>query len=256
MTGLAFAPLGAFVVVGATVGLRLLLLGRRTRGLPELVLGAGLTGVCFVTLPALVLTVPLAVGPLAFQKALFAIGLVPLGLFVASFHLFTWSVFRRSSRVAGGLAIALALLSIGDVIGLVWARHAHWGGEVEPHIRPWSVGLMALFTAGFVWTGLESTGFWLKMRRRARLGLADPVVANRFLLWGLAALVAIACMAIVASAKASGVEVVVNPGTRLVMAAAGVVVSGCWYLAFVPPKRYLERLCRGVRASAVGRASE
>lgn len=234
---LAVVSLGVFVLVGAGVGIRLLALARRTRGLPELVLGAGLAGVCFGTLPALVATVALEVGPIGFRKALFVAGLIPIGLFVASFHLFTWSVFRRRSRMAGALALAAAALSLVDVAGIGWVRIAH-ETDIEAQTRPWALGLMALFAAGFAWTGVESMLYHAAMRRRAALGLADPAVANRFLLWGLAALAAIACMLGVGMAKVYGVKVVAHPGTQLLMGTAGLLVAGCWYLAFLPPAFY------------------
>src|SRR5690606_21650582 len=41
----------------------------------------------------------------------------------------------------------------------------------------------ALRLAGWCWVALESFAYWRAMRRRQALGLADPVVENRFLLW-------------------------------------------------------------------------
>jgi hypothetical protein len=36
------------------------------------------------------------------------------------------------------------------------------------------------------WGAVEALRWWRLLRRRLALGLADPVVTNRFLLWGLA----------------------------------------------------------------------
>ena len=36
-----------------------------------------------------------------------------------------------------------------------------------------------------LWGAAESLRYFSMMRRRAKLGLADPLVTNRFLLWGL-----------------------------------------------------------------------
>lgn len=238
MGALALAPLAAFLLVGAVVGVRLLLLARRTGGLPEAVLGAGLAGVCFVTLPALLATVALELGPLGLRTAVFLVGLVPIGLFVASFHLFTWSVFRRNDALAGSFAVVAALLSIVAVGGIGWMRIAH-PGEVELYTRPWALGLMTLFGVGFVWTGIESTIYYGRMRRRAALGLADAVVANRFLLWGFASLAATGCMLGVGAAKFAGVKVIAEPATQLLIGGAGLVVAVSWYLAFLPPAVYL-----------------
>src|SRR5262249_16178730 len=38
--------------------------------------------------------------------------------------------------------------------------------------------------SGVVWMSVESFRYGAMLRRRLRLGLADPLVANRFLLWG------------------------------------------------------------------------
>ena len=77
MAALGLAPLGAFLLVGAAVGLKLLRLARRTRGLPEAVLGAGLAGVCFVTLPTQVLTVAFETGSVGLG-CMVAVGLAKL----------------------------------------------------------------------------------------------------------------------------------------------------------------------------------
>jgi hypothetical protein len=39
--------------------------------------------------------------------------------------------------------------------------------------------------APFVWAGVEGFAQYVQARRRVRLGLCDPIVCNRFLLWGL-----------------------------------------------------------------------
>ena len=93
-----------------------------------------------------------------------------------------------------------------------------------------------------MWTGLESFGYYGRMRKRRVLGLADPIVTNRFLLWGLVALNAIV---------ASGVPLVVgflggdsfnDVPTRLAGAAATIVGCVCLQLAFLPPQSYVSWL--------------
>ena len=42
-----------------------------------------------------------------------------------------------------------------------------------------------LAQALYLWTSVESLTWWRRMHRRVALGLADPVVANRFFLWGV-----------------------------------------------------------------------
>jgi hypothetical protein len=40
-------------------------------------------------------------------------------------------------------------------------------------------------TLPMLWVSIESFRYYLLLRRRLRLGLADPVLANRFLLWAI-----------------------------------------------------------------------
>jgi hypothetical protein len=53
--------------------------------------------------------------------------------------------------------------------------------RVLPGAAYWLV--VALRELVFVWMAVESFRYWTLLRRRLRLGLADPLVTNRFLLW-------------------------------------------------------------------------
>ena len=59
-------------------------------------------------------------------------------------------------------------------------------GFAEPlRLGPGGTLTSALCTANLLWGAVESLRYYALMRRRLRLGLADPLVTNRFLLWGL-----------------------------------------------------------------------
>ena len=38
-----------------------------------------------------------------------------------------------------------------------------------------------------LWGSLEALSYWRRMQKRTAIGLADPAVTNRFLLWGIGA---------------------------------------------------------------------
>jgi len=74
------------------------------------------------------------------------------------------------------------------------------------------------------------------------LGLADPVVANRMLLWGSMGAIALGCVAIDAVLLYTAGEIGRTVIIPLVTAIAGLLVSACMILAFWPPPAYLARV--------------
>jgi hypothetical protein len=79
------------------------------------------------------------------------------------------------------------------------------------------------------------------MRRRQKLGLADPVVVNRFLMWGAGAGFAGAGTGIgVAAEIVTGVPTLQIPWVVSTSSAFGFVAAIAIYLAFIPPARYVQ----------------
>ena len=117
--------------------------------------------------------------------------------------------------------------------------------------------------APMVWVTVESFRYWSILRRRLRLGLADAVVANRFLLWGIwsaatfvnLAADPVARVAYVALAGSS-TEIVmdvlwpVGLGTMGVAMVLGIVSAATLLLTFFPTAAYR----RWVEARAEARA--
>ena len=239
----------SFLVVGTLVGLRMLRLARRTRSLPELLLGGGLTSLTVVTLPAVALSLGVRVGSEFFQTALYALALVPVVGFAMCLHAFTARVFRPDHRwasVCTGLAgAACAIGAAGNVL----ARSAALGvdGVVGPY---WAALIVAPFITGMAWTGVESLLCHMRLRRRLVLGLADPVVCDRFRLWAIGNLAAVVGVGVVGVSLFLGWRVVNHPVPMLGLALAGLLLSGSWYLAFLPPRAYLERIRAHASADA------
>jgi len=139
-------------------------------------LGAGLNISVYVGLadPSLALS-PLH-GALVLAASTFTYCLGTAGL-----HLFTWLTFRRESASARTAAAAGSLL----VVAAACAQALTEGFTVKvfPGIAYWAFYLARV--APYYWLAAESLRYYAAARRRLRLGLADPLVTNRFLLLGL-----------------------------------------------------------------------
>jgi hypothetical protein len=124
--------------------------------------------------PRLAVPDPLARGLLAFAVLAMAIG-------ACAAYVFTWKTFQPDRTWARALVVAgCACVTLGYAIEAVregfapvmFAGPGHWIG--------WAGRTAAVLGIAF-----ESFRYWRKLRRRLRLGLADPVVTNRFLLWAV-----------------------------------------------------------------------
>jgi len=99
-----------------------------------------------------------------------------------AFALFTRCVFRSRERWATWLVAGTALCLIAGVAGSLWV--GDWEG-VRPISNPWYWPERLAGTAPLVWMAIEGLVHYAKARSRRRLGLCDPLVCNRFLLWGV-----------------------------------------------------------------------
>ena len=231
-----------YMLTISVVGVRMLALARRTRGLPELFLGTSLFvgGTLGAGLEAAAYSLvdtrgPEAVGPLLIiGKSIALTGFLGQALFV-------WYVFRRDALWAkvlvGGILVppTFAILAFLD--------HGTWQSGNMP---TW-ICLVEFFgrVSGSVWMLTESLLYWHKLRLRARLGLADPVVLNRFLLWSMAGV----CGVLMLATSLPPVLVEESDSTLMaldlvVFALMGCATSALYWLTFLPPAGYL-RWVRG-----------
>jgi len=241
----AIVPLLVFFAMALAVGVRLLLLFRRTRQLPELCIGLGVVLVAGVGMPLSVLgRLPHTVGT-GFGNAVFAVGFSLTCVGISLMFAFNWRVFRAGSRWARNAMPAVAVTMVTLALGLI--RVASQGGtlaELVPRTRPWAMGVVAMLVLCFAWGGFESLRYHRLLRRRRALGLADPVVTNRFLLWGVADWAAVVlCLSVIGFLQ-MGRAVLVDPLALCTMALCGLVMSVTWYLTFFPPRVYLGLLRR------------
>jgi hypothetical protein len=183
----------AFVLTGAVVGARLLWLASRTREPSDWLVGFSLFELSAIAYPIILLR---AFGELslpALKLVSIASGLA-LALGWACTALFTQRAFRSGEPWARALAaLCLALLGGGFAAATAYTLRA---GDAATVLAPKSPALWieAGGVLAFVWTTAEGLRCWRNARRRLALGLAEPLVANRFLLWavvGMASLVTI-----------------------------------------------------------------
>ncbi len=219
-----------------TVGIRLVVLARRNRAVPELLLGvsllvggtfgavieaAGMSGTVYFD--ARVAGTLLAVG-----KALGIVGFLCQALFIRG-------VFRPHSAWATALVGAI-------VFGLLATYTAFWAaGTYSSGVMPLPIFLVELAgrCVGSVWLITESIRYYGFMKKRLALGIAEPIVADRFRLWAIAAIAGLVLLATSAppviwpTSDSSWLDLLIP-----VFAVCGVLSSGTYLLAFFPPAPY------------------
>jgi hypothetical protein len=234
------AGMGSLIVVSLVVGVRMLRLAARTRRLPELAIGAhilvlvlgyalefaGLEGTGVVAGGSVLLR---GAGNLCYAVAIFA------------YLLFTWRVFRPSSA---GAAVVAGVCSLALAVG--WIGEA-WTGSFdfspERFAAPWFWLAFVPRLVGMSWAAGEAFHHYVLLRRRLPLGLSEPAVVNRFLLWGLAALSECLIYGVVGAVILRGTPAAFLVGApALLISALGLAAAVTILLAFLPPARY----CRWV----------
>jgi hypothetical protein len=234
--GIVSMGLVSFALV--LLGARLLRLSRRSGQEPERWLGFA-----FSSAGASAWLLPLAAsGALTPETSRLVALAAQVGMTgaVCSFALFTWRVFRAGSVPARWLALGLIVANVAAAGGVVAS------GTPVP---TGPIGLvMVLGRCGaLLWLFFESAVCAQRARRRLQLGLADPILANRFLLWtiwtGALAVIPLFVLAL----RAVGALAAPVPGAPLpqllvavlaTLGAGGAAAAVAVWLAFFPPPAY------------------
>ena len=166
---------------------------------------------------------------------------------------FAWKVFRPDATWARNLVAAFAA-ALGAVT-LTGATSLEASGGANPV----SIAFNAVGTCTLTWTFVECVLYQRTLRKRLALGLADPLVVNRFFLWSLwtgaislqAMITAVLRLSLWWSGAAELMRDGVDPGghwllwiraAKGVVAIVGPVALVSVFLSFSPPARYRQWL--------------
>jgi hypothetical protein len=187
-----------FAAIGFAVGARLAgeLRSQGGMGLHAVALAAICVG--GIGLAAIPIGQSLGDTPMGTSVALSGEWLMRAGMVL--FCVFVWRTFRPEGLLgaiaAGGCAALLIGALIFDLLSQPsWAHYDY--GLPSAALNQLSMALP------FAWSCLESAALWGRARRRLALGLADPAVVRRYLLWWCAMLCfAVICILAIAAGAA------------------------------------------------------
>jgi hypothetical protein len=247
-----------FVYVGIvlTLGIRLALLARRTRKLPEALLCVHFLLCCSLGYLLLGIGIPAAYQP-GFLPTwaiapLIAVGHLTSSVGVWTGAAFNWLVFRREAAWARGLVWLCGIILAAGYVGAGLS-----GGFSRGTLAGvWIWLLYGTYTAAAAWVMVEPLCHYAVMRRRRRLGLADPLVANRFLLWESGSVCRFVMLVMGATPPLLIHQIppqtwpTVVSITLISVAVAGLGVSVSYWLVFFPTRAYVRLITQ--RHAAVG----
>jgi len=242
----AMLGMGISTLVMVVVGGRLLAAAHRTRQLPELLfgitfLGSGL-GQAFAQLGMRTLwSTP---GELATALNTACFGLVVLGNL--ALWLVTWRLYRPGSGAGASICAAGTLVTlVAYGVRILDADFVAADGMSRGYFLSISARLLLM-----TWVSFESFRYHAMLRRRLKLGLAEPVPTNQILLWAISGACGwVGALLIMGSLFGLGIHPLANPAIMSALVAVALVASGCMWCAFFPPKW----LRRRIEASASAR---
>ena len=171
---------------------------------------------------------------------------------------FTRRVFRPRRGVAFAFSFTSAL-----AIWIGWLGYVVSGAVAHGRFEGAWYWLM---TGGMFacngWVAFEPMRYYAQLRRRVRLGLCEPIVAERMLLWGLGS-VARASMVLMGPITSRYLQTLGDSQARLSAGASvlvltsllGLATAGTYWLAFEPPRAYVRWVeARGARIRASANA--
>lgn len=234
--------------VWSVLGVRFLLMARRTRSFPEFALGSAFFAQAGIGYPLHILASFLS-GPPAVASILTSVVFLDLGTLLLG--MFVQRVFRSEDRWAKGvvavLAISLAAHVIGTAANVAAIASAH--GNVAELAPFWSIALTGMAGTVMLWSGVEALLYRRALLRRVALGLGQPEVADRLGRWGAVGLLSAGVGCVDMLAFATSPEIARASALMLVNSLGGIVDSLLLLLAFMPPRAYVawvrQRALRG-----------
>jgi hypothetical protein len=226
-------------VVTFVVGVRLLLVARRTRQIPELAFGVaflgGSLGAALAQIGQRLLWNDAGAPATAMNALCFALMVLStIALLVA-----TWRIFRPDRAWARGVCIA------GSMVACAILPIRLASGDLSSAVidTPAMLGFFTLRVALFSWTTFEALRHYGLLKRRAALGLADPVVTRQILFWGIAGASTLLISATVAgSTFLIGVHPIEWLPSTIAITLLSMLTSATMWCAFFPPAALRRRI--------------
>ena len=91
------------------------------------------------------------------------------------------------------------------------------------------------------WMAAESLRYYGQMKKRVAIGLGDPLVANRFLLWGIGASFGVLMIVTSVAPVFLPTTHVLLPVSIVILGISGLGAAIPYWLAFFPPRAYRRR---------------
>jgi hypothetical protein len=242
------------VLACSLVGLRMLSLTRKTRKLPELCMGLGLSAFALAQLSRLALgglgdrlDPGLMLGTYLFMQVAYL--LTQFGL-----CLFTVSAFGSRSHWRWVLMVGLvALCAVSRTMMVQASAPRFLSGAPSQMTSFWDPAAVASFALAFAWMAAESLHYHGLLRRRLTLGLADPVVTNRFFVWGAGAAATSVLILLLLGLYLQGITLMGNsPAGSVLVTLSGLVMAVVPWLTFAPPDAYLRYVERRAERNGAG----
>jgi hypothetical protein len=174
--GSAIAGLVYFVL-----GARLVRLGSRAGSAAEWLLG--LTFLIWALSYALWVIAITLQGQPALTSELIIASRLTTNLASVGIAFFPLLAFRRGSDWAKRLSVSIAICLIVGSVGSSWVGDLE---GLEPLTNAWWWFEWIGEIAPAIWIGVEGLHHYGTSRPRVRLGLCEPIVGHRYLLWGIA----------------------------------------------------------------------
>lgn len=244
----AFAALSmlGITIVTLVVGVRLVLTWRRTRGLPELLFGIAFVGsgigMAGIQLGQRVLwggtawAEPMNTTLYAFQIA------STVALYTVNWRLWRPGAGWAKALCAAGCTLAFVAYGIRIVDGDFASNDVHTRGVALFQVIRFVV---------MAWACAEAFAHYGQLRRRLRLGLADPVATNQILLWGVAGTATATTTLIISVCLFGlGAHPLDVPLALVALTVLSLALSGCMWCAFFPPAALRRRLEAQAAATA------
>jgi len=232
-----------FCVVSWVLAIRLLRLARRTHETPEIALALSYLFIAGIGYPMCAASVGAieSLGP-DHARFLLSLGTVIIRAGLAAMLVFAWQSLRPTSSWAKWACLLGSLAVTVNAVQSIIAFHSASSFEVVARTvgsDSATIQIIVISMLIYAWPAVESLRYYRLLKRRRSLGLAEPIVVNRFLLWGVAcsSSVVVNIMNLVVALR--GLNIMDNPTALVGSSLMGVLASVLLIFAFLPPAWYM-----------------